>query len=86
MCSQATTLSHIYGFGKKLVFENFLKRNFVFHSCANTFTSPRKNPADIMNLGNKAMLSIFWEQYNKFIVSFVLPKLYKGNRRSEIVC
>ena len=51
--------SRIYGVGKKSVFRKLLKGDHVLQSCANAFTLPGKNPADIVILGSQAMAVIF---------------------------
>jgi hypothetical protein len=51
--------SRIYGVGKKTVFQKLLKHESVLYSCANEFTTPHKNPADLVSLGIQAMAVIF---------------------------
>lgn len=51
--------SRIYGVSKKSVFQKLVKHESVLHSCAIEFTTPHKNPADLVGLGIQAMAVIF---------------------------
>ncbi|KAJ8893546.1 hypothetical protein PR048_006144 [Dryococelus australis] len=68
---------HIYGVGKKTVFQKLLNCDRVLHSCASAFTLPGKNPADIISLGSQAMAVIFGDNSTSSLAALRCQTLTK---------